>query len=227
MAQFRVISDHVEQLALDPLQGVNCYLISDGDGYALIDAGGKLDARRIIKALRGRTITRHLVTHVHPDHQGSSHAVCTAYDVPFIVPTGEERQAEAGTFEGLTGDSRRARLSARIFAGPGHPVAATVSDGDPVGEFTAIALPGHTPGQLGFWHEPSRTLICGDALRNMSFATGRAGIRLPPEYFSVDMGEVRRSARKIHEMRPELIGFGHGRPARGADRIAAELGTLV
>ena len=89
MAQFRAISDHVLQLALDPLQGVNCYLVPEGDGHTLIDAGGKLDARRIIKALRGRTLVRHVVTHVHPDHQGSSHAVCTEYDLPFIVPAGE------------------------------------------------------------------------------------------------------------------------------------------
>ena len=227
MAQFRAISDHVLQLALDPLQGVNCYLVPEGDGHTLIDAGGKLDARRIIKALRGRTLVRHVVTHVHPDHQGSSHAVCTEYDLPFIVPAGEERQAEAGTFEGLSGDSRRARVSARVFGGPGHPVAATIEDGDSVGDFVAVALPGHTPGQLGFWHEQSRTLICGDGLRNMSFATGRPGIRLPPDYFTVDPAEAKLTAAKIREMRPELIAFGHGRPARGADSIAEQLATLV
>ncbi len=45
-----------------------------------------------------------------------------------------------------------------MFGGPGHPVAATIKDGDSVGDFAAVALPGHTPGQLGFWHEQSRTL---------------------------------------------------------------------
>jgi len=221
MAQFHAISDHVQQLALDPLQGVNCYLVPEGEGHVLIDAGGRLDAKRIIKALRDLKLTRHVVTHVHPDHQGSSHAVCSEYGVPFYVPSGEQRQAEAGNFDGLSGNSRRARISARVFGGPGHPVAATIADGDAVGDFVAVGLPGHTPGQLGFWHQQSRTLICGDGLRNMSFATGRPGIRLPPDYFSVDMTGVRESAAKIIDMEPELIAFGHGRPARGAAAIVA------
>src|SRR3954453_18243562 len=47
-----------------PKYGINWYLVGD----VLIDAGGKPDKRRILKQLRGRSVSAHALTHAHPDH---------------------------------------------------------------------------------------------------------------------------------------------------------------
>jgi glyoxylase-like metal-dependent hydrolase (beta-lactamase superfamily II) len=223
MPRLREIAPGLHQLPLDPIQGVNCYVAGD----VLIDAGGRLDAKRILKALDGRAITAHALTHVHPDHQGSSHAVCEALGIPFWVPAGEHGPAETGDCLATMPGNRIARFSNRVFAGPGHPVERDLAAGDEVGGFIAVSLPGHSPDQLGYWRESDRVLVCGDALRNMSYATGRPGLRLPPDFFSVDMDRVRASARAVAELEPELLAFGHGRPMRGGAAIARAIGALL
>lgn len=223
MPKLRELAPGLHQLPLDPIQAVNCYLIDD----VLVDAGGKLDGKKILKALTGHTVTAHALTHVHPDHQGSSHRVCEALDVPFWVAASEREQAEAGDCLSLMPDNRIARFSNRFFSGPGHPVDRALTAGDEVGGFTVVDLPGHSPGQIGYWRAADRALVCGDALRNMSFATGRPGLRLPPSFFSCDMAAVRQTARHIAEMAPALLAFGHGRPLVGEAAVARAFKHLL
>lgn len=58
------------------LNHVNIYLLEDGDGWAVIDAGIANSATRAVweqllaGGLGGRRITRLIVTHYHPDHAG-------------------------------------------------------------------------------------------------------------------------------------------------------------
>lgn len=58
------------------LNHVNIYLIEDGDGWAVVDAGIANSATREVwtrlleRGLGGRKITRLIVTHYHPDHAG-------------------------------------------------------------------------------------------------------------------------------------------------------------
>jgi glyoxylase-like metal-dependent hydrolase (beta-lactamase superfamily II) len=61
--------------------------------------------------------------------------------------------------------------------------------------------------------------ICGDVIRNLSYATGLPGIKEPPEIFTYDPAENRRSIRKLADLRPELTMPGHGPEIRGAQRI--------
>ncbi len=77
----REIAPDVHLITGFPPYAVNCFVIGD----VLIDAMGKHDSKRILKALRGRTIDAHALTHAHPDHQGSSHAVCEALGIPLWV----------------------------------------------------------------------------------------------------------------------------------------------
>jgi hydroxyacylglutathione hydrolase len=44
----------------------------------LVDAGTQLGHRRILPQLSGRRVLAHALTHAHPDHYGSSRAVCQA-----------------------------------------------------------------------------------------------------------------------------------------------------
>ena len=71
-----------------------------------------------------------------------------------------------------------------------------------------------------FFRESDRVAICGDVIRNMSYATGLPGIKEPPEIFTYDPAENRRSIRKLADLEPTLILPGHGPPV--TDRAAFE-----
>ncbi len=61
-----------------PPYAINVYLL----GEVLVDAGTRFAAKRILRRLRGRTVSTHALTHAHPDHQGSSHAICESLGIP-------------------------------------------------------------------------------------------------------------------------------------------------
>ena len=108
---------------------VNAYLLGD----VLIDAGTRQSRRGILRQLRGHDVSAHALTHAHPDHQGSSHAVCEALGIPFWVP---ERDADAAENPDLIRERQPshpvARFYIKIFTGPGHPVDRKLHDGDEV-----------------------------------------------------------------------------------------------
>jgi hydroxyacylglutathione hydrolase len=79
------IADDVHVLDGFPPNAINVYLI----GEVLIDSGTRFDRGRILRQLEGRTVRAHALTHAHPDHQGSSHAICAALNIPFWVSEGD------------------------------------------------------------------------------------------------------------------------------------------
>ena len=73
------------------LDHVNVYFIDDGDGWAVIDTGigdelTKAVWQRLLDGpLRGRRLTRLIVTHFHPDHIGLAGWLAERYDVPLLT----------------------------------------------------------------------------------------------------------------------------------------------
>ena len=49
--------------------------------------------------------------------------------------------------------------------------------------------------------------------------TGLPGVREPPEIFTLDPVENRRSIRKLLELRPSLVCVGHGAPLRDISKL--------
>jgi hydroxyacylglutathione hydrolase len=92
-------------------------------------------------------------------------------------------------------------------------------EGDEIAGFTVLDVPGHSPGHLAYWREGDRTLICGDVLFNLSLPTLRPGLREPYASFTPDPARNRESARRLAELPPDLILFGHGPPLRDRDRF--------
>ena len=72
--RMRTLAEGVHQLAGRPPNAINVYLVGD----VLVDAGTPGARRRILRELAGREVRTHVVTHAHPDHFGSSHAICAA-----------------------------------------------------------------------------------------------------------------------------------------------------
>jgi hydroxyacylglutathione hydrolase len=199
-----------------PKYGINWYLVGD----VLIDAGGKPDKRRILKQLRGRSVTAHALTHAHPDHQGSSHAVCTELRIPFWVPERDVPAAEdPDLIKARQPNAPLPKLMQALFAGPGHKVDRVLREGDEVAGFQVLDTPGHSAGHVSFWRESDRVLIAGDVINTMHPFLMTRGVREPFDVFTPDPAENRRSINKIAALDPLLVLVGHGPPLRDVRQL--------
>lgn len=217
------IAEDVHLLSGWPPNAINVYLVGD----VLIDAATRQAEKRIFKQLAGRTLSAHALTHVHPDHQGSSHAVCERFGVPLWVGEADAPRMEtpgAVIGDALQHSGRALRLYAdvqtRFWVGPPHAVAKELREGDEVAGLTVLETPGHTRGHIALWRERDRVLILGDVLNNMNLMTGVPGLHEPPDFFNVDSAQNRASARRLAALRPSLACFGHGPPLRDPGRLA-------
>jgi len=211
------LAEGVYQLKGWPKNAINVYVVGD----VLIDAATRQARRRILRQIADRRIAAHALTHAHPDHQGSSHAICEQLDIPLWCGQGDIPAME--TPGGIVNPKAPGWLNAlqqRTWTGPPHPVSRALGEGDEVAGFTVLETPGHSAGHVSFWRESDRTLIVGDVLGNMHFITGMPGLHLPPDLFTPDPARNRASARRLVELRPALACFGHGAPLRDPDKLA-------
>jgi hydroxyacylglutathione hydrolase len=190
-----------------PAPSVNCYLAED----VLIDAGRRWDRRRIFAELDGVEISLLALTHVHPDHQGVAKDVCEARGVPLACHVDDVEAMEGKrTMQEAASNHPVNRVIRAIWQGPPYGVERVLNEGDEVAGFRVVHAPGHARGEVIFFRESDRVAICGDVIRNLSYATGLPGIKEPPPIFTYDPAENRRSIRKLAELNPSLILAGHG-----------------
>ena len=203
---------------------VNVYLAGD----VLIDSGGQFTSKQLARALEGRTVRAHAITHAHFDHQGCSHAVCEHLGVPLWCGEGDRAAMESGDL-GLVLPPGRPTLAwlHRTLAGPRHPVARTLVEGDQVGGFTVLETPGHTPGHLAFWRERDGVLILGDVLFHRNPVTRRRGLSEPFRWATYDRAANLDAAGRLAALRPSVVCFGHGAPLRNPGAFKVFVSTLL
>ena len=200
-----------------PPYAINVYLVGD----VLVDAATRHAGKRILRQLRGRAVTTHVVTHAHPDHQGASHEVCTALGIPLWCGELDAPAIEDGRIVDRQPRHPINRLVQSVWAGPPHPVARRLREGDEVAGFQVLDTPGHSAGHVSLWRESDRTLICGDVFTNIDTATGIPGLHEPKRYFTPDPPRNRESIRRVAALEPALVCFGHGRPLRDPAKLRA------
>jgi glyoxylase-like metal-dependent hydrolase (beta-lactamase superfamily II) len=126
---------------------------------AFVDPGGDLPKLEAAAAQHGVAIEKILVTHGHIDHCGQAGILAEKLVVPIEGPQEEDRFWIAR----LNDDRASFGLEGKPFE-PNR----WLEDGDEVtvGELTLKVrhTPGHTPGHVVFFHEPSRFAIVGDVL---------------------------------------------------------------
>jgi glyoxylase-like metal-dependent hydrolase (beta-lactamase superfamily II)/predicted ester cyclase len=203
-----------------PTKEMNVYLVRDGDGVMLFDAGirAMTDAVAAAGASLGG-ITRVLLGHGHPDHRG----VAPFFDVPVLCHADNRADAE--------GDGGRRYFDftkLRAYAKPvfgfllnvwdGGPVAIadTVAEGDDVAGFEVVLLPGHAPGLIGLWRAADRLALVSDCFYTLDPQTGRHGHpRVPHDAFNLDPEQARGSILKLAAMEPAAAWAGHAQPLTG------------
>ena len=147
-------------LPVTPLQQ-NCSLIwcTKTMRGALVDPGGDLDMLKAAVAKSGVTLEKLLVTHGHIDHCGQTGILAEELGLTIEGP----HEADRFWISRLDDDGAKYGIDGKVFEPDRWLV-----DGDrvTVGELTldVIHCPGHTPGHVVFFHEPSRFAIVGDVL---------------------------------------------------------------
>lgn len=195
------------------------YLSQDPDGLTIIDTSIAASGAKILKQLAGAghkptDVKRILITHAHPDHVGALPALKRATGAQVIASP-----IERPVIEGLMAIPRpppeRFSALARRLRPPETrleptPVDREVLDGELLpeimGGLQVVATPGHAPGHLAFWQPERRVLFCGDVIFRLP------NLRLPFAFFTVDMEENKCSIKRVAEMDPAIVCFGHGGP---------------
>jgi glyoxylase-like metal-dependent hydrolase (beta-lactamase superfamily II) len=214
------------------------YLTHDADGgMTLIDtsiasAGGKILSQLAAAGLAPTQVRRIIVTHAHPDHVGalpmlkqatSAEVICSFVERPYVEG---KAPVPMPPREALDFASRLLWSPPRPM--PGTPVDRDVADGDviaePFGGLQVVFASGHTPGQIALWQPERRVLFTGDALADLP----PWGLRLGFRPFTVDIQAAGQSARRLAELGPDVICFGHGQPMteNAAERLRAFAATL-
>jgi glyoxylase-like metal-dependent hydrolase (beta-lactamase superfamily II) len=210
------VTDDVFRIVLPPLGHMNAYLVGD----VLVDAGLGPHARGILKALRGHAVTTHVVTHAHGDHVGGSKTISEALGVPVWCGPGDVDAVQSGK-------PAAASPVQSLFRWRPVEVGRQLREGDEVGPgFGVLDVAGHSPGQIALWRERDRTLICADVFLNINFYTALPGLHEPPRLFNWDPARNRDCARRLAELEPQLVLFGHGKPLRDPAKLKAFADSL-
>lgn len=202
------IAKDVYQIPLMPRNAINCYLLED----VLIDAEIRSSGKKILKELQGFEVNTHAITHAHADHQGASKEICEKLGIPFICHEKDKDRAELGLVSEEYPDPNNfiAKFQMSYWAGLGHKISRTVKEGEKIGGFTVIETPGHASGHISFFREKDGVLIVGDVINNMNLLTTHVGLQEPPKMFTANAEQNRESIKKLFNLDPRILCFGHG-----------------
>lgn len=193
------------------------YVINDPDGITLVDATVGGQTGRILDQVKSigrepKDVKRIFITHAHPDHVGSLPELKAATGAQVFVGaldkdvTEGKKPVDRVPPEKLNGPIKFRPPSTSF---KGTPVDVALNGGetlDIMGGMQAVFTPGHSPGHMSLWQPEKKVLICGDVLFHLF------GIGLPPAFLTVDMEEDKRSVRKLADLKPSVLCFGHGDP---------------
>lgn len=213
------IADGVWRHSGDLRQGMNVYLLADGDGITVFDGGTRTMTKGVVAAARGLDrgpIKRIVLGHGHPDHRG----IASRLGVPVLCHHDERADLEGdGGYHYFNFELIPVRFSRtiyptllRIWDGGPAPVADVVDEGDMIAGFEVKHFPGHAPGLIGLWRERDRLAIVSDTVYVVDpIRFGRIDRpTVPHRAFNLDQGAAIESVRKLAALGPRTVAAGHG-----------------
>ncbi|MBN9105762.1 MAG: MBL fold metallo-hydrolase [Propionibacteriaceae bacterium] len=209
---------------------VACYLVADGTGVTLVDAGlaGQWDEFLAELAAMGHSpadVKAVLLTHGDEDHIGFAERLRREHGIPVWVheadagrargegkpPTGWGHVRPAALFRFLAYAARKGGLRTTYLAS-----VRTFGDGavlDVPGSPRVIPLPGHSPGSVGYYFAGVDALFVGDALTTRHVLTGADGPAAAP--FTDDPAQADASLAELEGVTARWVLPGHGTPWTG------------
>lgn len=180
----------------------NHYLVTSDDAAVLVDAGTGMAADATVKRAREHAgpagVDVVYLTHWHHDHVGGGPALAEALDAEIRMPEAEAHAVREGRADLTLGERFGAQQAAHPVTGvePGQ----TLEVGEAALEI--LHTPGHTAGHTSLWHEPSGTLLAGDAV----FSHGAFGrVDLP----TGDPGAMLETLERLAELDVDNLYPGH------------------
>jgi glyoxylase-like metal-dependent hydrolase (beta-lactamase superfamily II) len=226
------------------LNHINLWLLDDGDGLAIVDTGLKIPAAReawevlFAGPLAGRTVTRVICTHFHPDHLGLAGWLTERFGVRLWMTRGEwlfarmltsdVREApppEAAAYQRAAGwsEDRIAEEAAKgwgRFAAMVSPVPVgyiRIQDGDVIRtgarSWRVVIGSGHSPEHACLVDDDGKLMIAGDQV--LPRITSNVSLNLSePE--ADPLGEWLASIAKLKGLPDDLLVLpSHGEPFTG------------
>jgi glyoxylase-like metal-dependent hydrolase (beta-lactamase superfamily II) len=215
----------------------NVYFVRSGGTWVLVDAGWASSAEAIRSAagsvFGSATPAAVLLTHIHPDHSGSSGALARSWNVPVYVHPGELPMAPGKYLPQFSMPLDRwvvvpvmrllpAQTRTRVEdAGSITDVVRALdpSAGIPgLPDWECVPTPGHTPGHVAYFRRGDGVLISGDAVLTVDLNSvggvllGRPRVAGPPRYTTWDWRAAQRSMAVLAGLQPRVLAPGHGRP---------------
>jgi len=222
--------EHLIQLTRFPLLfPINTYLVSEPDGFTLIDTGMSGFGKRIMAATRelGLPITRIALTHAHGDHAGALDELHALLPEAEILVGARDARFLAGDMS-LDPNEPQDKLRGSYVTARVRPTR-LVEPGDRVGSLEVIAAPGHTPGQIACFDTRDRTLIAGDVFQTRAglAVSGKLRPLFPfPAIATWHKQTALATARALRALEPSRLAVGHGEvieaPGAAMDRAIAE-----
>lgn len=235
------------------LQWINLWLIEDGDSWTLVDTGIATDETRThwrtifqSPALKGKPISRVIVTHMHPDHIGLAGWFTRKFQIALwmsrleyvmcrmlVADTGREAPEDGVRFFRAAGWSEDQLDSYRVkFGGFGKGVSRLpdsfrrLEDGDAIeiggAAWRVITGCGHSPEHVCLYSETHNILISGDQL--LPRISSNVSV-FPTEPESDPLADWIASCAKLRDAVPEnvLVLPAHNEPFRGAHARLTDL----
>jgi glyoxylase-like metal-dependent hydrolase (beta-lactamase superfamily II)/predicted ester cyclase len=204
-----------------PAKTMNVYLIEDGDGVTVFDAGIEAMGLAVATgAARRGGVKRVILGHADADHRGAAPLL----EAPVFCHPADRAAAESSNSFRDYWELSKLNPHGRIlfnrlipaWDGGAVKIQGTVQEGDEVAGFRVIELPGHAPGLIGLFREADRLALVSDCFYTVDPQTGIKGAaRVPHPAFNLDTDQARSSIRKLAALNPSVAWAGHTDPVRG------------
>jgi glyoxylase-like metal-dependent hydrolase (beta-lactamase superfamily II) len=212
----------------DGIRGCNVYVIVD-DGITLVDTGMGGNDGTILGTVKGlgygpSDIKSIIITHCHMDHIGSLHALRGASKATIMAS-----DADADVIEGkkpLIAPKMPlpvgliVPLLIRFFKHEPTPVDRRLKDGDTIpvlDGLVVVALPGHSPGNIGLYSPSKKLLFSSDTLRM------KGDEFIKPLNYDAEKALSLASIKKMGSLDYGIMLSGHNKPimADASKKVAA------
>ncbi len=185
---------------------VNCYTFREGNETYLIDTGFARRARPIVRAFQSAnvplaSVNKLLLTHHHIDHMGGAAYLRETTKAP-ISCHGEDAPFVDGRVK-----APMPLLMRLLLRTHPAPVAVSLKDGDRIGPLLVVHAPGHTPGEVVFYHMARKILFSGDAV-----VERKGRLTIPAARYASNLKQAVESIARVRGLDTEILLPGHGVP---------------